>query len=70
MEEQKKNNARGSQPVDRLFRIIEFLAASRLPMRMAEIASAMEMPQPTVLRAVPGPRKGAMKYGPSGTPHT
>ena len=50
MAEQKKPNETGSQPIDRLFRIIEFLAASRLPMRMAEIASALDMPQPTVLR--------------------
>lgn len=48
MSEKKKET--GSQPIDRLFRVIEYLAANRLPQRMAEIAAGLEMPQPTVLR--------------------
>ncbi len=50
MAENKKANESGSQPIDRLFRIIEYLAANRLPQRMAEIAAGLDMPQPTVLR--------------------
>ena len=39
-----------SQPIDRLFSIIEYLSQNRLPVRLVDIAAALNMAQPTVLR--------------------
>ena len=43
-------NSNVSQPIDRLFSIIEYLAQKRLPVRLIDISSALSIPQPTVLR--------------------
>lgn len=48
MTENKKET--GSQPIDRLFKVIEYMAANRLPQRMTEIAAGLQLPTPTVLR--------------------
>ncbi len=39
-----------SQPTDRLFRVMEFLAENRLPMRLIDIAAGIGIPQSTALR--------------------
>jgi len=44
------DNSNASQPIDRLFSIIEYLAGNRLPARLIDIANALDMAQPTVLR--------------------
>lgn len=41
---------RGNLSSDKLFRIIECLAANRLPNRLTDLAEKLEMPQSTVLR--------------------
>ena len=48
MKMQEKESA--SQPIDRLFKIIEFLAVNRLPVRLVDISNGLDMAQPTVLR--------------------
>lgn len=47
-ENEGKDNA--NQSSDKLFRIIECLAANRLPNRLSELSEKLDMPQPTVLR--------------------
>ena len=40
----------GNLSSDKLFRIIECLAANRLPNRLTDLADKLDMPQPTLLR--------------------